>query len=95
MVNLNWTAQSKQDLISIAEFIAQDSKKFAVVQINRIRSRAEQAMKFPKSGRVVPELNDKSVREFILGNYRIIYKIVSDQRVDILPIHHSARILKI
>ena len=28
-----------------------------------------------------------------MGNYRIIYCIVSEERVDILTIHHSARLL--
>lgn len=29
MVKLNWTKQSKNDLISIADYIAQDSVKYA------------------------------------------------------------------
>jgi toxin ParE1/3/4 len=34
-----------------------------------------------------------AVRELLLGNYRIIYRIVSDFRVDILTVYHSKRIL--
>jgi toxin ParE1/3/4 len=45
-------------------------------------------------GSVVPELNSPKVRELILGNYRIIYEIISKNRIDILTVHHSARLLR-
>ena len=95
MVKINWTTQAKTDLINIAEFIARDSKKFAKIQISRIRQRTQQIADFPHSGRTVPELNDKDIREVIIGNYRIIYRIVNENRVDILTVHHSARILRL
>ena len=46
----------------------------------------------PRSGRVVPELGKDLVREVILGNYRIIYRLLSDE-VQVLTIHHGARLL--
>ena len=95
MVKLNWTNQAKNDLVSIAEYIAQDSVKYAKIQIRRIRERAKQVINNPQSGRIVPELANPKIREVILGNYRIIYVLVDDERVDIITIHHSARILKI
>ena len=33
----------------------------------------------------------EKVREFVEGNYRIIYKIKSENHISILTIHHSAR----
>lgn len=95
MVKVNWTIQSKSDLVTIAEYISQDSKAYARVQIKRIRSRANQICDHPQSGRVVPEIGDPTIRELILGSYRIIYLIVSANRVDILTIHHSAKQLRI
>lgn len=95
MVKLNWTRQSKTDLVSIAEYIALDSRKYAKIQIQRIREKANQLKEFPVSGRVVPEYNVESVRELILGNYRIIHHIVNEERVDILTVHHSRRRLDI
>ena len=43
------------------------------------------------SGKNVLEINQENIRELIEGNYRIIYKIVEDNQIDILTIHHSAR----
>lgn len=95
MVKINWTTQAKNDLISIAEYIGQNSKKYARIQIQRIRERVRQLPKHPNSGRIVPELENPRIRELVLGNYRIIYCLVSDERIDILTVHHSARLLNL
>jgi len=95
MARLNWTDLSIEDLINIAEFISKDSPKYSVIQISRIRERAKILKEQPFLGRIVPETQNDSVRELILGNYRIIYRIISADRIDILTIHHSARLLKI
>lgn len=39
---------------------------------------------FPESGRVVPELNRKEIREVIIGNYRIIYRIREESDVGLI-----------
>jgi toxin ParE1/3/4 len=44
-------------------------------------------------GKMVPEFLLPELRELIEGNYRIIYRIVSEERIDILTIHHSSRLL--
>ncbi|MEO1256310.1 MAG: type II toxin-antitoxin system RelE/ParE family toxin [Bacteroidota bacterium] len=64
--------------------MGQNSKKYAQIQVNRIRERTQQLRRHPNSGREVPELDNPRIRELILGNYRIIYCLVSDERVDIL-----------
>jgi addiction module RelE/StbE family toxin len=93
MVKINWTPQSKNDLIAIVEYIAQNFTKYARIQIQRIRERVRQLTNLPNSGRIVPELNDPRIREVILGNYRIIYIVATDERIDILTVHHSAKLL--
>jgi plasmid stabilization system protein ParE len=45
---------------------------------------------FPESGRIVPEINNPSIREVILGKYRLVYRIRSGD-VQILTVHHGAR----
>ena len=91
MAKLNWTIQSKVDLDNIGRYIANDSVKYAKLQVQKIRNRARQLIKMPESGRMVPELERKDIRELIEGNYRIIYRIKSEKRIDIITVHHSAR----
>lgn len=95
MVKIIWTDQSLDDVDSIADFIAKDSLKYAKIQVQRFFNRVELLISHPKAGRIVPELNDKTIRELIMGNYRIIYKIVSKNQMNILTVHHSRRLLKI
>lgn len=91
MAQLNWTDRAISDLVAIAEFIKHDSEKYAKVHIKRIRKRTGQLKDFPYSGRVVSELNQDEIRELVFGNYRIVYRIVSKDRIDVLTIHHSSR----
>lgn len=44
-----------------------------------------------RSGKIMSEINLENIRELIEGRYRIIYKIVEDNQIDILTIHHSSR----
>lgn len=93
MARLNWTTQAISDLVKIAEYIAVDSQKYAKLTVDKIRFEARQIKSAPLSGRVVPELGNNSIREKIIGNYRLIYKIVSESQVDILLVYHSSRLL--
>ena len=91
MAQLNWTDQAVADLTNIAEFIRKDSATYARITIQRIRTSARQIVQFPLSGRIVPETQIQSLREIIIGNYRLIYKVVSEKRIDIITVFHSSK----
>jgi len=92
MVEVRWTLQAYQDLDSIAEFIAKDSPQYARLFVVDILQAADRIAEFPKSGRTVPELGDPAVREIIMGNYRVVYRLKADA-AEILTIYHGARLL--
>ncbi|MEW6097481.1 MAG: type II toxin-antitoxin system RelE/ParE family toxin [bacterium] len=94
MAKIKWTPQSLNDVDAIASFIARDSNYYAHMFIAEVFETVEQLNLFPKSGRIVPELNRREIRELILGNYRIIYRI-KEELVEILTVYHSARLLDI
>ena len=58
--------------------------------VDRLTRRSQQIGQFPHSGRAVPEVEDDRIREVVEAPYRIIYR-VSDDRVDILAVVHSAQ----
>ena len=91
MVRINWTLQAKDDLKNIADYISKDSVKYAKLQVLRLRYKTNILKSQTHIGRIVPEIENRNIRELIEGNYRIIYKILSENRIDILTIHHSAR----
>ena len=37
MVRINWTFQAKEDLNAIAEYISKDSKRYAKLQVIRLK----------------------------------------------------------
>jgi plasmid stabilization system protein ParE len=67
MVEVSWTDQAMEDIANIADFIAKDSEKFASIQIERFFKQAELIEKNPFAGRIVPEINDKFIRELSLA----------------------------
>jgi len=91
MVQINWTKLAVEDLKSISDYISGDSIRYARIQVLRLKLRTEILKSNPLSGKPVPEFENEQFRELIEGNYRIIYKIVNKNRVDILTIHHSSR----
>ena len=89
---VHWTRQARNDLKEIRTFIAQDAPFTASAFVRRLRTSVDRLHAFPESGQIVLEIGDPAIREVIRGNYRIIYRIRSN-RVDILTVFHSARLL--
>lgn len=93
MVEVRWTLQANEDMAQIAEFISIDSIHYARIQLERFFDAAKVLERFPEYGKPVPELNAMEIREILVGNYRIIYRIISANRIDVITVHHSRRLL--
>jgi addiction module RelE/StbE family toxin len=93
MENIIWSELALDDLKSIHDYISKDSIIYANRVIEKIIQRIDQLEHFPKSGRVVPELNNNSIRELIQNNYRIIYKVTT-QEIFIVSIHHASKLME-
>lgn len=63
MTQLIWTRREIEDVQSIRQFIAQDSPHYAELVTQRLIASVERLPALPQSGRVVPEINDPTVRE--------------------------------
>jgi addiction module RelE/StbE family toxin len=91
MVQINWTKQAIDDLLNIFEYISCDSTKYAKLQVLRIKERTKILKQQPFAGHIVSEIKREDLRQIIEGRYRIIYRIVTQERIDIITIHHSSR----
>ena len=87
---VKWAAPAKRDLKQIHDYIAKDSKYYAKKVAQNIVAATEELGKFPKIGRIVPEIDDTNVRESFVYSYRLIYEIATD-RIEILAIIHGKR----
>ncbi len=93
MVKIVLSKTARFDLKEIVDYIRRDSIKYAFLEKKKIENAINSLPTKPLSGRVVPELNNKNLRELIFRNYRIIYEIVSEKQINILTIHHHARLI--
>lgn len=94
MAKVKWTNIALDDLRAIYDYVAQDSAKYADRLMDRIIERVAVLEQHPKIGKRVPEFDKESIRELIEGNYRIIYRIESEEQIGIARVHHAARLLK-
>ena len=60
--------------------------------MRRLRKSVGRLREFPLSGQVVPEVGEDSTREIPFGSYRLIYR-VTESRVEMISVFHSAKIL--
>ena len=93
MVEIKWTDVAIEDVIHIGDYIERDSPKYTEIVVNKIFDTTEILETHPFVGRMVPEFSKEHIRELFCFNYRIVYNVLSENRVDILTVHHSARLL--
>lgn len=90
---IEWSPRAVEDLEEIARYISFDSSAYSKAVVQKILEITRKFSQFPHAGRIVPELNDESIREWFAYNYRIIYQI-DNEVVTIAAIVHGKRLLK-
>lgn len=88
-----WTENAIQDLEAIKSFISQDSLERATEWTLELYSAGESLAKSSHRGRIVPEFNEENIRELIIKNYRLVYRVQS-KAVEILTVFEGHRLLK-
>jgi len=90
MASIRWTVGARNDLRDIIAFISKDSATYAAATADYILLASERLRTYPKIGRMVPEFGDPAVREIIVGNYRLIYRL-RRQQIGILAVVQGSR----
>lgn len=88
-----WTENSVQDLLSIKEFISLDSFERAETWVRELYFSGEDLAVFPLRGRIVPEFNRENIRELLIENYRLVYRVKATS-IEILTVFEGHRQLK-
>ena len=70
-----WTKQAIQMVNQFVDYIGQDDYETAEQWALELMSQTDKLAEHPRIGRVVPEYNEETLRELILGNYRLPYRI--------------------
>ena len=91
-MNVVWTRRALRDIEAIGWYISSDNADAAARVVGRLLDRAESLARFPRQGRVVPEFDEKSIRELLIGSYRLVYRVRPDS-VRILTVFEGHRLL--
>jgi len=83
---------ARLDLKELASYIAESRPATAARFIKQVFHIVEHLADFPESGRVVPEFDDRTIREVIRRPCRIVYRIKPQERTaEIARVWHAAR----
>jgi toxin ParE1/3/4 len=88
-----WSPRAAKDLESITDYIAADSPAYAGTVLKNIVNQTRMLARFPRAGRMVPEYDDENLRELIVYNYRIIYRLEREEAL-IVAVIHGKRVLQ-
>ena len=61
--------------------------------MNKLFDSVERLVDFPESGRIVPEVGVRRIREVIFGAYRVIYSV--KDKVEILTVRRGSQLLDV
>lgn len=87
---VKWAEAAWNDLEEAADYIARDSAYYAAAFVREVQEAARSLNHFAERGRVVPELNEPSIREIFVRNFRLIYQ-VKENVAHIVGFIHGAR----
>ena len=90
MTPLIWSSLAERDVQAIRAYIAEDSARYADLVVRRIVAGVEHLAEFPESGRIVPERDDPTIRQVMVGPFRVVYRYRGDS-VESVTVFRSAR----
>lgn len=93
MASIIWTENALNDIDNIALYSSKDSEFYAKQFVKKLINTTLKLESFPEIGKIIRELPQSDYREILFKKYRIIYRIDSD-KIYIITIHHSARLLE-
>lgn len=89
-----WSPRAIDDVDAIAAYITEDSEAYAASVVRTVLDKARKLSEFPFVGRLVPEFDDRAIREVFAHSYRIIYEIEADD-ITIAAVIHGKRLLEL
>ena len=92
-IKVIWSEGALKDFEEIISFISRDSAQYATRFASKIIDGIEILKTFPEIGRIVPEYDDKNLREIIYRNYRIVYK-KSEGMAEVVTIFQGSKQLE-
>ena len=91
-MRVEWSDTALERVDEIALYIAADDHDAAVRWVVDLFDAVEALGEFPESGRMVPELGSREIRELIFGAYRVFYRVGTI--VEVMTVRHGSQLLR-
>jgi toxin ParE1/3/4 len=85
-----WSASARDALDEVVAYVVRDSSDRAIEVLTRALDTAASLSTFAERGRIVPEIGDSNLRQLLVYDYRLIYRVHED-RIGIRAFLHGAR----
>ena len=92
MAEVIWTVKAVEQVEQIGAFIEKDSPCQARRVVRLIVRETRLLREHPRIGKRVPEVREDRYREIRVFSYRILYKIVDEERIAIVGVVHGQRL---
>ena len=92
-MRLAWSDRALARVRETARFIAADDPAAALRWAEGLFDAVGRLADYPESGRLVPELEGRGVRELVYGAYRVFYR-VDESAVFILTVRHASQLTR-
>jgi toxin ParE1/3/4 len=92
MAELIWTIKAIEQVEQIGSFIEKDSPFQARRVIQLIVKETRKLGEHPRIGKMIPEVQEDQYREITVFSYRILYKILDENRIAIVGVIHGQRL---
>ena len=92
-MKVEWSRLALDRVSDIARYIAEDNPDATERWVDELFDSVARLADFPESGRVVPEVGVRRIRELIFGAYRVIYSVTD--KVEILTVRRGSQLLDV
>ena len=76
MAEVIWTPDAFDDLLGLEMHIARYSRQYSVATSDRIQDAVQMLSEFPEMGRLIPGFHSRNIRQLIVRNYVVVYRLI-------------------
>jgi len=89
-----WTQPAAADLLEAAAFIRREQPAAARRLYDDVSKKTNLIRHHPLLGRVIPEFQNRFLRELVVSPYRLIYRVLAaESRIEVLAVVHGSGLL--
>jgi toxin ParE1/3/4 len=92
MAEVIWTMRAVEQVEQIGSFIEKDSPFQARRVVQLIIKETRKLTEHPRIGKIIPEVEEDRYRELRVFSYRILYKILNENRIAVIGVVHGQRL---